>query len=385
MAVDYLLKPAPTVRRPRRGAGTVILIVYACLLLLLALTYFRLTHTVITNPGFTPRSPQWHAQNRAKRRRSRSSRARTGHPDLEKQNGTLGEQPAPNGGLPASPYANASSAYGPVNDAATPGLQEFYKRDVFTCESDGRPIWCSTCFNWKPDRAHHCREVGSATLFSLFLLGMSGSSLQFVFLNTTTIENLSRRTKVWQLAIHMPHPPQYPGPLPFRTVTYGQPPPPPSDPQDPTSTPPPPQQQQQPVAPLRTFAILHSRPGENPWDLGYTRNFISVMGEHWYDWFLPLRHPPSARHDRLDCEFETGPVVERMKREAGIIPPSDMPEMEEKPRRHRRRRRRRGTHRRSDGSATEGSAVRGKGEKRRHGRHHRRRRSESGVGPRAVP
>ncbi|KAL9601217.1 MAG: hypothetical protein Q9179_002946, partial [Wetmoreana sp. 5 TL-2023] len=158
---DYLLKPAPTVRKLRRGAGIAVLIVYVCLLLLLAFTYFRLAHTVITNPGFTPRSPQWHAQNRAKRRRSRSNRARTGHPDLEKQNRALGEQPASNGGLPASPYVNASSAYGPVNDAATPGLHEFYNRDIFTCESDGRPIWCSACLNWKPDRAHHCREVGS--------------------------------------------------------------------------------------------------------------------------------------------------------------------------------------------------------------------------------
>ncbi|KAL8706181.1 MAG: hypothetical protein Q9201_000759 [Fulgogasparrea decipioides] len=160
MVVDYLLKPAPTVRKLRRGAGIAVLIVYVCLLLLLAFTYFRLAHTVITNPGFTPRSPQWHAQNRAKRRRSRSNRARTGHPDLEKQNRALGEQPASNGGLPASPYVNASSAYGPVNDAATPGLHEFYNRDIFTCESDGRPIWCSACLNWKPDRAHHCREVG---------------------------------------------------------------------------------------------------------------------------------------------------------------------------------------------------------------------------------
>lgn len=41
-----------------------------------------------------------------------------------------------------------------------PGLEDFYKREVFTCESDGRPIWCSTCLNWKLDRAHHCREVG---------------------------------------------------------------------------------------------------------------------------------------------------------------------------------------------------------------------------------
>ncbi|KAI4175365.1 MAG: hypothetical protein LQ343_001740 [Gyalolechia ehrenbergii] len=194
---------------------------------------------------------------------------------------------------------------------------------------------------------------------------MSGSSLQFVFQNTTTIENLSRRTKVWQLAIYMPSPPQGTNPLPFRTVTYGQPPP---GSQNPTSI-------VQPSNP-RTFAILHSRPGENPWGLGYFRNFKSVMGDHWYDWILPIRHSPCARHDGNDCEFETGPVVERMKREAGIVPP-DRTDTEEKPRRHRRRRRRRITHTQSGESAAEENGVHGEKKKRRRRRH--RRHSGSGM------
>lgn len=158
--VDYLLKPSPTIREPRSGAGIAILTIYACLLSLLALTYFRLTYTVGANPGYTPRGPQWHAQNSSKRRRRRSSRAVAPPPDLEKQNGSAGEQPAFNGVLSASPGVPASSAYGPAGDVFAPGLRDFYKRDVFTCESDGRPIWCSTCLNWKLDRAHHCREVG---------------------------------------------------------------------------------------------------------------------------------------------------------------------------------------------------------------------------------
>ncbi len=160
LAVDYLLKPAPTDGKTRTGAGIAILTIYTCLLLLLALTYLRLAHTVITNPGYTPRGPQWHAQNSIRRRRSRSNRAKASQPDPEKQNGSLGEQTASDGTLPTSPYVPASSAYGPADGISAPGLQEFYRRDVFSCESDGRPIWCSTCLNWKPDRAHHCREVG---------------------------------------------------------------------------------------------------------------------------------------------------------------------------------------------------------------------------------
>ncbi|KAL9586883.1 MAG: hypothetical protein Q9212_000627 [Teloschistes hypoglaucus] len=195
---------------------------------------------------------------------------------------------------------------------------------------------------------------------------MSGSSLQFVFQNSTTIENLSRRTKVWQLAIYMPNPPQDGRPLPFRTVTYGGQYPLPHDPPNPTPPTP------QPAGLMRTFAILHSRPGENIWDLGYSGNFKAVMGEHWYDWIFPIKHSPCAKHDRSDCEFETGPVVERMKREAGILAPNPTG-MEEKPRRHRRRRRRRSGH----GSGTDGEEE--QGEKHRHRRRRKRHESRNGL------
>lgn len=151
--VNYLLNPAPTVRKPRHGVGIAILTIYACLLLLLALTYFRLIFTVATNPGYTPRGPQWHAQKIREMRPSRPSQPGSRQADPEKGNGVLGALSTPNGCLPAS-------SYGPLSHTSTPSLQEFYMRDVFSCESDGRPIWCSTCLNWKLDRAHHCREVG---------------------------------------------------------------------------------------------------------------------------------------------------------------------------------------------------------------------------------
>ena len=216
----------------------------------------------------------------------------------------------------------------------------------------------------------------SAALFSLFLVGMSGSSLQFVLLNTTTIENLSRHTKVWQLAIYLPNPPQDARPLPFRIITYGQPgPPPPSmSAQDSNPNLPPPPQ---PAATLRTFAILHSRPGDNPWDLGYFRNFQSVMGERWYDWLLPLKYSPCVNHDRMDCQFETGPVVERMRREAGILPASETAEINEKPIRHKRRRRKRKRRSVLEEPTEEADVARVDGERRRHRQHRRHRRSRS--------
>jgi palmitoyltransferase len=46
------------------------------------------------------------------------------------------------------------------NHPNSPGLELFYTKDVFTCQMDGKPNWCSYCANWKPDRAHHCSSSG---------------------------------------------------------------------------------------------------------------------------------------------------------------------------------------------------------------------------------
>lgn len=181
------------------------------------------------------------------------------------------------------------------------------------------------------------------------------SSLQFALLNTTTIENLDRRTKVWTIAVRIPDNIQLPTPLPFYTITYplGS-----MDPnQEKTATP--------RVAPsstkTRTFAILHSKPGESPWDLGYWRNLKSVMGEHWYDWILPLRYSPCSDYDRYEAAFETGPVVQRMKEDAGLVPPSVRYQETPYERRHRRKRRRH-HHKENDEKATKYDRRNGDGQ-----------------------
>ena len=162
-------------------------------------------------------------------------------------------------------------------------------------------------------------------------LGMAGSSLQFALINTTTIENLSRRTIVWTLAIHMPKPPDTP--TGFRTVSFSTA----------TSTPDSdlPAGEQAPGG-VKTFAILHTKPGENPFDHGPYQNFKSVMGDHWYDWLLPIKHSPCCNHDRRDGHFAMGPVVQRMRAEAGITSPEELSDEKThtKPKRRRRRSRR---------------------------------------------
>lgn len=69
---------------------------------------------------------------------------------------------APNGGGIGSSYegTNVPAGRDPRLDPDSPGLENFYTRDIFECTADGRPIWCSPCGAWKPDRAHHCSEIG---------------------------------------------------------------------------------------------------------------------------------------------------------------------------------------------------------------------------------
>lgn len=120
----------------------------------------RLFYNVAWNPGFLPRgapsiedqddngsrsSNRRHRKHR--RRRSSRSRGRT----TEKTD-RIDMDPDVEGGLD---YAAGGKAY-PLN---TGGLESFYTKDVFICQPDGRPSYCSTCCQFKTDRAHHCREV----------------------------------------------------------------------------------------------------------------------------------------------------------------------------------------------------------------------------------
>ena len=358
--VKYLLNPPRNSHRPRDGAAITILVLYWLLFILVAWAYFRLLYVVTFHPGYVPRGPQWHIENGGKEKRDRNSRrsSKATENNIEEKQG------------------------------------DFFNKDMYVCKGDGMPVWCSSCLIWKPDRAHHCREVDRcvrkmdhfcpwvggvvsetsfnffiqftgwsaifsifnlvhlsvfvseysratgtinvhwvvslalAGLFALFALGMTGSSLQFVLVNTTTIENLSRKSIVWDLAFRIPE--SLLGRITVPTVSIS-----PSN-LTPNQEPHP---ANQTTTLMKRYAILHSKPGDNPWDLGAYRNFQSVMGVNWWEWFLPLRHSPCCDHSGPVSQFATGEVVEQMRRDAGILLPDDS--TNEKGHHHRKRKRRR--------------------------------------------
>ena len=45
-----------------------------------------------------------------------------------------------------------------------PALEQILSKDVFVCQPDGMPRWCSTCEIWRPDRSRHCREKDRCVL-----------------------------------------------------------------------------------------------------------------------------------------------------------------------------------------------------------------------------
>ena len=160
--VDYLLRPSTTLHPPRSRLAIGIIVIYSLLLSLFIITYTRLLYTVTVNPGYVPRSSQWYTvqENKAKARgkRSHGSRKRSSRSSDRSARESAGQEVVESGNISGHSYAGGAST-APATTEPAPGLQDFYSRDAFVCQTDGRPAWCSTCLNWKPDRAHHCREI----------------------------------------------------------------------------------------------------------------------------------------------------------------------------------------------------------------------------------
>jgi palmitoyltransferase len=375
LKVDYLLNPPEFSDVPRRsGAAIAILVTYYLLLLPVLVSYTRLIHTIVTNPGYIPRGEQWEAQEPQEKHRASATRSSSEY----------------------SPRSSDQSSAA-FKDNFKPRVQDFWLKDVFICNYDGRPPFCSTCLNFKPDRTHHCSEVDRcvrkmdhfcpwvggivsetsikffiqfcfyaalfcintlvfmayffaerhrktgfldvhwiltlafAAMFLLFSAGMFGSTFQLAAINSTTVENLSRKTKVWYLAVYMPRPEETMrhvetrGMTALRTIKYPRP----AEeqqillqqrgniPAQASTT----ANHSQTGLPIRTFAILETPAGFNPWDCGTLQNIKEVMGNNVLDWFLPVKHSPSANHSNGESMFRLGPQVERLKEASGLVPP----------------------------------------------------------------
>ncbi|KAL2172564.1 hypothetical protein VTG60DRAFT_4683 [Thermothelomyces hinnuleus] len=335
--------------RHQTGTAIAFLVLHFIFLLLVLVTYLRVFLVIQLDPGVTPLGPKATEQNtKTKRRRRREQ-------DLET----------------AQRYEAR-----PDDNPDSPGLESFYSKDVFVCETDGRPRWCSTCCNWKIDRAHHCSEIercvkkmdhycpwvggivaetsfkffvqftfytaiysiivvvaavicfqfkvrnelgvdgavigalALAAFFGLFTFTMTATSVRYILLNLTTVDYMKAKKVVHQLAIRVPRgtPPgqnynviTYPLPKPLSEAnpakqTIGTEV---TSPRDQLAT--------------RTFAVVKTEMGENPWDLGYYRNWKSVMGDNIIDWLLPIKKSPCALYENHESFYEMGPLYQKLR------------------------------------------------------------------------
>ena len=181
-SVDYLLKPSTHFHTPRHGTAIAILVLYAILVLSMGFVYFRLLYTVTVNPGYVPHGTRFQAKSPNKSKTKDRYRENNGDPyqnGINEKTGTNGTHDTATGRVTGAthteglhdtptttapaPGLEATHTEGlhdtPTTTAPAPGLEDFYGKDAFVCQGDGRPIWCSTCENWKPDRSHHCREI----------------------------------------------------------------------------------------------------------------------------------------------------------------------------------------------------------------------------------
>lgn len=127
--VDYLL-----VRHDNKAAAIPILVVNFVLFLFMASSFLRLVYITFFDPPLVPLGPG------AINKRNTNSRDR-GEKNLR-------------GGIGGSEYGSRDSSgdtsrtvASPQDDPDSPGLETFYTKDVFVCELDGKPKWCSHCAN----------------------------------------------------------------------------------------------------------------------------------------------------------------------------------------------------------------------------------------------
>jgi palmitoyltransferase len=151
-----------------------------------------------------------------------------------------------------------------------------------------------------------------AAFFGLFTFAMSLSSFRFISVNMTNIDML-KKPMTHFLAVRVPL-----GTLPtdrYSTVTYplprghhttavnggigGAPAVAPAHDRDSLAR--------------RTFAILKTDPGENPWDLGFKANWRDIMGPNIIDFFLPIVPSPCTKHESAISEYRLGPLVDTLR------------------------------------------------------------------------
>ena len=111
--------------------------------------YLRLYQVILTDPGYIglPKIPRNKNGRPSQRRGDLPVGAHRGVYEVN--------EPAKKSDEPILDYLGIVEG----RTMAPAGLEKIYQKDAFVCDARGLPIFCNSCWNWKPDRTHHCSEV----------------------------------------------------------------------------------------------------------------------------------------------------------------------------------------------------------------------------------
>ncbi|KAF1960907.1 zf-DHHC-domain-containing protein [Byssothecium circinans] len=316
LSIQYLLSPSPTFQElgisRQRSAAIALITIYFLLLMCVILSWMRLLQVIWINPGILPR----------------------GDPSIEKQ--------------------STSSRY-------------FDKYSAYVSDYEGRPQWCDKCHNYKPDRAHHCRELNrcvrrmdhycpwaggiiSETSHKFFIQLIFYGMLWTIFVLVPTAYFLAERLRLvgdkpptWIAlvalsAIFV----VFTGTMFFMStwnasinystvetvqrggvhniamlVTRGHAPERRSsrisrrregEGEGPNVL-------REVTRDGREYVVFQTQPFDHPWDLGNKENMRSIMGENVLQWFIPLKMSPCTRHDDPRGEFPWSTAILDMARD----------------------------------------------------------------------
>lgn len=158
--------------------------------------------------------------------------------------------------------------------------------------------------------------VGAVVLsafFGLFTFAMTATSARYACVNLTNVDYIKSKTLAHQLAIQVPRG-TAPG-LDYSVITYPLPKP---DSDRSTNQSPTPPATSEPMSErdllaTRTYAVVKTEKGENPWHLGWYRNWKSIMGNNIFDWALPFNHSPCEDYENNESFYEMGPLIQELR------------------------------------------------------------------------
>ncbi|KAK8205248.1 DHHC palmitoyltransferase-domain-containing protein [Phyllosticta capitalensis] len=337
-------------RDHQKGAGCAVIVLHALLMFAAGVAYMRLIQVIYTDPGLLPLGI------------TRAKRGDGGNDDMKTVMKRWSEKRSViHTSRPEDPHSREElfkelAAHNQHQaDLRMEALKTFRPKEMFIVAPDCLPRWCKTCETFKPDRTHHCSDLGrcvrrmdhfcpwvggivSETTTKFFVQFLFYAMLFCVFMLATTIALFKRdndrygernpwliamlvlsgvytlftvgmfQNSMWMLAKNFTTVEQRQFGMPLHLAVrisdwytgdidhlpcYAV--------------------VGFPSAPGEKWAVFETEPRARLWDLGSAyANICEVMGNSVWDWLWPVKYSPCVTHDDMS-EYQFGPAALAVK------------------------------------------------------------------------